>query len=447
MIINLNDNFDNNIVLNTTDNQKVIVRPDKIMYEPATGGTAAIWGNLTGNIYNQTDLINVINLKTNLTLFNSYTGTTAPLTYEAIGTAATIMSSHNSTYDHTLIATALQSETDPVFLASQAANITATDITNLGNLSGVNTGDQELSGYTTNAVFENYVDSIAPTTYEYVGVADSIMTTHINTYDHSLIATALQSETDPVFTSSQAANITATDITNLGNLSGTNSGDQDLSPYLTSLDASTTYELIGTAVGLMSTHNSTYNHSLIATALQSETDPVYSASQAANITATDITNLGNLSGVNSGDQDLSGLLPKTSFATYTGTTETRLIGIENDITGNTASITGNTTKINDIYIQGSIVPLTDTSNVITIDFDEPKIMSYTMTGNTSIEFTSTGTTKTGAIVELIIDGFDTYTLTIPTVVSELSGYPVADRAKMVFELISDTEIHSTVYNL
>jgi len=32
-------------------------------------------------------------------------------------------------------------------------------------------------------------------------------------------------ETDPTFTSSEAANITATDITNLGNLSGTNTGD------------------------------------------------------------------------------------------------------------------------------------------------------------------------------------------------------------------------------
>jgi len=40
-------------------------------------------------------------------------------------------------------------------------------------------------------------------------------------------------ETDPVYTSSQAANITATDITNLGNLSGTNTGDQDLSVYAT----------------------------------------------------------------------------------------------------------------------------------------------------------------------------------------------------------------------
>jgi len=38
-----------------------------------------------------------------------------------------------------------------------------------------------------------------------------------------------------------------------------------------------------------------------------ETDPVYSGSEAANITATDITNLGNLSGTNTGDQDISGI--------------------------------------------------------------------------------------------------------------------------------------------
>jgi len=40
-------------------------------------------------------------------------------------------------------------------------------------------------------------------------------------------------ETDPAYTQSEAANITASDITNLGNLSGTNTGDQDLSGYLT----------------------------------------------------------------------------------------------------------------------------------------------------------------------------------------------------------------------
>jgi len=42
-------------------------------------------------------------------------------------------------------------ETDPGFTSSQAANITATDITNLGNLSGTNTGDQDISGIAANA--------------------------------------------------------------------------------------------------------------------------------------------------------------------------------------------------------------------------------------------------------------------------------------------------------
>ena len=39
-------------------------------------------------------------------------------------------------------------ETDPIFVASPANDITTTDITNLSNLSGINTGDQDLSNYT-----------------------------------------------------------------------------------------------------------------------------------------------------------------------------------------------------------------------------------------------------------------------------------------------------------
>lgn len=38
-----------------------------------------------------------------------------------------------------------------------------------------------------------------------------------------------------------------------------------------------------------------------------ETDPIYTTSQASNITANDIINLSNLSGVNTGDQDISGI--------------------------------------------------------------------------------------------------------------------------------------------
>jgi len=51
-------------------------------------------------------------------------------------------------------------ETDPVYLSSQAANITASDITNLSNLSGVNTGDQDLSALTTKTALGDSIANI-----------------------------------------------------------------------------------------------------------------------------------------------------------------------------------------------------------------------------------------------------------------------------------------------
>ena len=112
-------------------------------------------------------------------------------------------------------------------------------------------------------------------------------------------------ETDPVYTGSQAANITATNITNLSNLSGTNTGDQDLSTLATKTALSDSTAQVRSEIPDVSGF------------ISSETDPVYSASEAANITATDITNLGNLSGTNTGDQDLSTLATKTALSDST----------------------------------------------------------------------------------------------------------------------------------
>ncbi len=90
---------------------------------------------------------------------------------------------------------------------------------------------------------------------------------------------------------------------NLGNLSGVNTGDQDLSTLATK-----------TALG-DSTAQVRSEIPDVSGFLTSETDPVYSDSEAANITATDITNLGNLSGVNTGDQDFQVLWqPKPHWA-------------------------------------------------------------------------------------------------------------------------------------
>ena len=106
-------------------------------------------------------------------------------------------------------------------------------------------------------------------------------------------------ETDPTFTSSEAANITATDIINLGNLSGTNTGDQDLSTLATKTTLGDSTAQVRSEIPDVSGF------------LTSETDPTFTSSEAANNTATDIPNLGNLSGTNTGDQDITGIATNT----------------------------------------------------------------------------------------------------------------------------------------
>lgn len=52
-----------------------------------------------------------------------------------------------------------------------------------------------------------------------------------------------------------------------------------------------------------------------------ETDPIFNASQAKNITSTHITVLNNTSGTNTGDQDLTGLVEKVPFHSLVPDTE------------------------------------------------------------------------------------------------------------------------------
>ncbi|MDI6832601.1 MAG: FISUMP domain-containing protein [Bacteroidales bacterium] len=66
-----------------------------------------------------------------------------------------------------------------------------------------------------------------------------------------------------------------------------------------------------------------------------ETDPIFTGSQAANITATDITNLGNLSGVNTGDQDLSALATKTALGDSTAQVRSEIPDVSGFLTSET----------------------------------------------------------------------------------------------------------------
>jgi len=112
-----------------------------------------------------------------------------------------------------------------------------------------------------------------------------------------------------------------------------------------------------------------------------ETDPTYSASQAANITSTDITNLGNLSGTNTGDQTVITTAQAneiTSNAALIASLEARIAALE------TPPI-----EIGD-FINGGIVfwidPMDNTKGLVTALVDQ----------STFAEWGCFGTTITGA---------------------------------------------------
>ena len=67
----------------------------------------------------------------------------------------------------------------------------------------------------------------------------------------------------------------------------------------------------------------------------SETDPVYSVSDAAMITATDIAKLGSLSGTNTGDQDLSALASKAALGDSTAQLRSEIPDANNFLTTET----------------------------------------------------------------------------------------------------------------
>ena len=90
------------------------------------------------------------------------------------------------------------------------------------------------------------------------------------------------------------------------------------------LTGGTSYTLLGTSQLLSvpyALHAKTAESLSVAI---TEMDPLYTASEAANIIAGDITNLGNLSGTNTGDQDLSALATSSALADSTLATRSAL---------------------------------------------------------------------------------------------------------------------------
>ena len=110
-----------------------------------------------------------------------------------------------------------------------------------------------------------------------------------------------------------------------------------------------------------------------------ETDPTFAASEAAKITTTDIANLSNLSGTNTGDQIISRTgttVTLTNGGTFTDSVNTYTSGTGIDITNNVISATGVATLTIGQSYQGGIIFWLDTTGqhgLIAATADQSKV--------------------------------------------------------------------------
>lgn len=151
-----------------------------------SGGGSTVWGDITGTLADQTDLQDALDAKYDASNPDSFISDLSGFTTDNLTQGSTNKYWSNTLFDARLAATTTlphittlaglslpysqltgtptiptktsdltndsgfitgYTETDPIFTASDASSITGSDITHLGNLSGTNTGDQDLSGY------------------------------------------------------------------------------------------------------------------------------------------------------------------------------------------------------------------------------------------------------------------------------------------------------------
>lgn len=207
-----------------------------------------------------------------------------------------------------------EAETDPVFIAwnkSTGISITESQISDLSHTTDTNTQlDQtgvEALGFVTGAHTTDTNTQLDVAGVIALGFVTGAHTTDTNTQlsqaNVGTFATAegfikTFSEADPNYVASQASNITAQHITDLGNLSGTNSGDQDIS----GIGTNTTAIALNTAKTGITTQQAT---------------DITTNNAKVSFDSTSSTRLANTSGTNTGDQVLTGYALKNELDVVT----------------------------------------------------------------------------------------------------------------------------------
>ncbi|WP_416441977.1 beta strand repeat-containing protein [Leeuwenhoekiella sp. A16] len=284
----------------------------------------------------------------------TFTGTVSGITKTMVGLGNVDNTSDNDKPVSTATQTAIDLKVDKVTgKGLSTEDYSTAEKTKLAAISGTNTGDQDLSSYVTNTNLALKADIASPTftgtvsgiTKAMVGLANADNTSDADKPVSTATQTALDLKVDKVTGKGLSTEDYSTaEKTKLAAISGTNTGDQDLSSYATNTNlalkadlASPTFTgtvsgITKTMVGLGNADNTSDADKPISTATQTAIDLKVDKVTGKGLSTEDYstaekTKLGAISGTNTGDQDLSSYATKTNLAlkadlaspTFTGT--------------------------------------------------------------------------------------------------------------------------------
>jgi len=205
------------------------------------------------------------------------------------------------------VTTSLATKVDKVSGKGLSTNdYTTAEKTKLGAITGTNTGDQDLSGYATIAMV-NAINVNSSLTNDLTTKVDKVTGKGLSTNDY-----------------------TTAEKTKLAAITGTNTGDQDLSAYATTAQVATKA-----------------NSSDVTTSLATKVDKVTGKELSTNdYTTAEKNKLAAITGTNTGDQDLSGYATTAQLATKANTSDvTTSLAAKEDISNKSNAALGTSSTL------------------------------------------------------------------------------------------------------
>lgn len=114
----------------------------------------------------------------------------------------------------------------------------------------------------------------------------------------------------------------------------------------------------------------------------------------------------------------------------------------------TQSMIDQITALQSVSPIGTKVALSVADGVITVPFNQPKIMTCTITESVSVVFSQLAG-RTGAVIEVVITGTAENDVTLPETCIVASGVISSNKCKFLFELFDESteEVHCSIINL